>query len=318
MSFDYSLLYKSVISGPGPIKGPWDTFVSGYNLSERVQDVFASVTAKRKIWVIHSEYGLGSAERPSGESILFDGVDEAEDCQRLLNRIVDDTNSSGRLCIDITGMMRPHMMCLIARLEELGAKRVDVLYSEPITYTHKEKTEFSRGSLEVRQVYGMEGLANFRSSDDLMVIGAGYDDRQIAEVAQHVDPARKVVIFGFPPLRADMYQQNLLRVNRAWSELGELPRTQQYFAPANDPFVTANVLKSIVDTRRTITNLYLAPLSTKAQALGFVLYYIAERRGTHSSMIYPFSERYDSRTTKGVTRTWKYVVEFPRPNDSSA
>ena len=294
--------------------GPWDVFVSAYNLSDRVKEVFGSVIAARKVWVVHQEYGFGQQELPEGETIFFDGVDEAEDCQQLLEHV----GQPERLCVDITGMMRPHLMCLIARLEELGVRRVDVLYSEPVTYSAREETRFSTGALNVRQVYGMEGIANFHSSSDLMVIGAGYDHRQISEVAQHVDRARKVVIFGFPPLRPDMYQQNLLRADRARGALGELPRRWQYFAPANDPFVTANLLKAIVDDGGEVTNLYLSPLSTKAQALGFVLYYITERRDTHSSVIYPFSTRYDRGTTKGLTRTWKYVVEFPSLNTRRA
>lgn len=312
MNLDYySLLSKSLLGPSGIIDGHWDWFVSAYNMSDRVRDVFDRVSAKRKIWVVHHEYHLRKAELPHGELVMFDGQDEAEDSRRLLDRLGLLKKDNRRLCIDITGMMRPHMMCLIGRIEELGVKAVDVLYSEPVTYSSREDTEFSRGPLFVRDVLGMEGLGNVRQGRDLMIIGAGYDDRQIAEVAQHIYSARKVVVFGFPPLRPDMYQQNLLRASRAWSALGELPKEWQHFAPANDPFVTASVLKDIVDGSRELTKLYLCPLSTKAQALGFVLYYLVERKDTCSSIIYPFSGEYDSGTTSGLTRTWKYVIEFP-------
>lgn len=307
----YSLLTKSVLDLKGAVDGNWDWFVSAYNVSDRVRSVFDRVLARRKIWIVHPEYDLERSVVPSEQTITFDGADEAEDCQQLLDMLGVVEGDSRRLCIDITGMMRPHMMCLIGRVERLGIRTLDVLYSEPVTYSSREETQFSRGPLFVRQVFGMEGLANVNTVNDLMVIGAGYDDRQIAEVAQHIDPARKVVIFGFPPLRPDMYQQNLLRASRAWGALGELPKRWQYFAPANDPFVTASVIKSIVEDGGDLTNLYLCPLSTKAQALGFVLYYLVERKESCSSIIYPFSCAYDSGTTSGLTRTWRYVVEFP-------
>ena len=143
-----------------------------------------------------------------------------------------------------------------------------------------------------------------------MIIGAGFDDRQISEVAEHMDAARKVVLLGFPPLRADMYQQNVLRMDRSRDAVGDVPRSWRYFAPANDPFITAEVLRRIVDDSGKVSNLYLAPLSTKAQALGFVLYYMAECSNTSAHVIYPFSAEYEGRTTEGLARTWRYVVEF--------
>ena len=312
MNFDYSIMYKEVL-GPGKtIDGGWDVFVSAYNLSERVKDVYGRVDAARKLWIIHPEYQLGSSLLPREDSFLDPGFGEAEFCNRLLTRLPVAEKGDLNVCIDITGMMRPHMMCLLLRLADLGVSKVDVLYSEPITYASRETTKFSSGALEVRQVAGLEGVIDFDSSSDLMVIGAGFDDRQISEVAQHMDAARKIILLGFPPLRADMYQQNLLRMHNSRDAMGDVPARWHYFAPANDPFVTADVLRRIVKESGNVSNLYLAPLSTKAQALGFVLYYMAECRNTSAHVIYPFSAEYEGRTTEGLARTWRYVVEFAR------
>ena len=210
--------------------------------------------------------------------------------------------------------MRPHMMCLIARIQHIGLEHVDVLYSEPVTYTEREHTQFSLGELHVRQVEGLEGRIDEEQANDLMVIGAGFDHRQIAEVAQHVDSASKVVLLGFPPLSPDMYQQDLLRTSIARDALGGIHSRSRFFAPANNPFVTASVLSKIVRHSEPISNLYLAPLSTKAQALGFVLYYLTEWKDSNASVLYPFSAHYASRTTKGLARTWRYGVQFARRN----
>ena len=58
------------------------------------------------------------------------------------------------------------MMCLLSRLADLGVPKVDVLYSEPITYAGRETTKFSSGALEVRQVAGLEGVVDVDSSRD--------------------------------------------------------------------------------------------------------------------------------------------------------
>src|SRR5207253_621115 len=96
---------------------------------------------------------------------------------------------------------------------------------------------------------------------------------------------------------------------------GESERSAcKYFVPANDPFVTANVLRRIVDdcerNGHMITNLYLSPLATKPQALGFALFYLTEMRGKATSIIFPFCRTYSKETSLGLSRVWKYVVEL--------
>jgi hypothetical protein len=147
----------------------------------------------------------------------------------------------------------------------------------------------------------------------LLIIGAGYETHLIAEVAEDKDRAKKLVLLGLPSLSADMYQQNAWRTRLAADAIGE-STGGKYFAPANDPFVTATVLSEIIFRQRRIepvTNLYLSPLATKAQALGFVLYYMGECEGQNSSIIFPFSSQYSPETAEGISRIWRYRLEFP-------
>lgn len=310
---DYSIYYKSKVPETGTIGGGWDIFVSAYNLSHRVRSVFSRVQSQRKVWVVHGEYGFSENELPKmGESFEYSGSDESGFCVELLEQLNVDEGWPGRICVDVTGFLRPHMMCFVAKLESLGVRTVDVLYTEPRSYTRRESTEFSKGKISsIRQVAGLEGIANTVLGNDLLVVGAGYDHRLITEVAHHKEAAQKVSILGFPPLRADMYQQNLLRAHQAEGALGPLTQSTRFFAPANDPFVTASVVKDIVQSRESeVSNLYLCPLATKPQALGFVLYFVAEGRHRNCSVIFPFSEGYEKETSKGVARTWHYVLEF--------
>jgi hypothetical protein len=220
------------------------------------------------------------------------------------------------ICVDITGFMRPHLLFLALYFSTLGVRQYQVLYSEPLRYAQKEKTTFSGGGITVRQVAGFEGLNSPDHSDDLLIIGSGYDHRLIKAVAEHKDKADKVQIFGLPSLRADMYQENVLNAHQASDAIG-INKTfdvSEFFAPANDPFVTASTLREIVVERRTlgpVSNLYLSPLATKPQALGFALFYLGDCTGTSASILFPISSSYTRETSVGLSRVWMYTIEYP-------
>ena len=291
---DYTIFYKSCVKDQrAPIPGAFDLFLSAYNGSERVRNVFDRVKAKKKIWVIHHEYRFRKSELPmTGQLYCCDDEDEASACRRLLDHVGPDRERQGSLCLDLTGFVQPHLMFLMALLWRLGHRTIHCLYSEPKSYLNRESTTFSRsGVSEVREVSGYGGVMEHDVANDWLVIGAGYDDRLISEVAQFKDSAAKAMIFGFPSSRADMYQQNLIRAHLAEDSLGPIPSRLRFLAPAYDPFVTASVLCNIVKGTHglgPISNLYLAPLSTKAQVLGFVLFYLYEMQNTSTSIIFPY------------------------------
>jgi hypothetical protein len=164
------------------------------------------------------------------------------------------------------------------------------------------------------QVGGFEGTHLPDTSNDVLVIGAGYDHVLISHVAEYKENARKVQLLGLPSLRADMYQENVLRAQRAGEQIGSSDiGVNTFFAPANDPFVTAEVLQQVYSYAgriKPVTNLYLCPVSTKVQVLGFGLYYLTEWVGRSASIIFPFCRTYTRETSKGVSRIWWYQVEF--------
>ena len=315
--FDYTICYKSVFCDYSAVfPDQFDVFVSAYNDTDRVRSVFDRVNAKRKIWVIHNEYRFGASEIPSnGEVFHCDDSDEAIACRDLLEYSQVGEGNGTSLCIDITGFVAPYLMFFLALLWRAGRKIVECVYSEPMSYLMREATAFSEGSVsEVREVAGFGGVMEPDLSSDWLVIAAGYDDRLISEVAQFKDSASKAIILGFPSSRADMYQQNLLRAHLAEDSIGPVPERLRLLAPAYDPFVTASVLSGVVNGSNglgPVTNLYLAPLSTKAQALGFVLFYLHEMRGKSTSIIFPYCAEYPRATDRGISRTWRYWVQFP-------
>ena len=314
---DYTVLFKDElpVEGDWPTQVRWDIFVSAYTAAERVKRVYERVVAGSKHWLVFREYGFTSEQYPDGAFAPVAG-DEAEYVKAFWNASVGDV--AGRtIGIDITGFIRPYLIFLLRWLAQSGVRRFDALYTEPVIYSKREQTRFSdEAVVEVRQIAGFEGTHNPDTSNDYLIIGAGYDHQLIAQVAENKEFSRKVQIFGLPSLRADMYQENVLRAYRAEEAVGRhtTDESSSYFAPANDPFVTASTLREIVtriNARKAITNLYLSPLATKPQVLGFAVYYLTERRNSATSLIFPFCESYEQETSTGVSRIWKYTVELP-------
>jgi hypothetical protein len=294
----------------------WDVLISAYNNSDRVRRVFEAAPARSKYWFMANEYRYERREAPTGSPVVWlpEGNESDAIVQGLTQTGVDFAKE--RLCVDITGFMRPHILFLTKYLSRVGVWRFDVIYSEPVQYTKKEATQFSIGDpYEVRQVSGFEGIHSTDVSTDLLVIGAGYDDQLVARVAGHKERSRVVFLYGFPSLSADMYQQSVLRMSKPIDAVEGrlLGGDGAAFASANDPFVTAAVLCEVCDEakrRDNVTNLYLTPLGTKPQTLGFGIAYLRHFEGTPASIVFPFSHEYARETSTGIGRVWTYQVEL--------
>lgn len=294
----------------------WDIFISAYNDSDRVRKVFEQISAKKKYWIVLPEYNYPS-DQPSGiQNVItfMPGSSEADVVLAFAEAIGVEALCKGKLCIDITGLMRPHILYLVRYLFDHRVKSFDMIYTEPAHYARKENTKFSNEEIEsVRQVIGFEGMHDDEMGNDILIMGVGYDHALISRVVNDKDGAKLIQLLSLPSLSADMYQESILRLDKTDSTFDPNMDDRVFFAPANDPFVVASELsdkyKEIL-SRGTITNTYLCPLATKPQALGFALFYLAELIGTPSSIIFPFARFYDKETSKGVGRTWQYEINL--------
>lgn len=315
---DYTIFYKRQlpVTCAWEPDEKWDLFISAYVPNERTVQVFNKVHATYKWWLLCPEYGYEPSEYPPGEAFHEHAEDEASFIMKFW-QVLPGHVAGARICIDITGFIRPYLIFLVRWLLEKGIRKFDALYAEPGQYKNRELTEFSGDVVkEVRQIAGFEGVHVPDISKDLVIIGAGYEDHLISHVAENKAKATKLQLIGFPSLRADMYQENVLRARRAEESLSGSVKDElhSFFAPANNPFVAATELSRVVNdwkSRTGLTNLYLCPLSTKAHVLGFALFYLAECRNTATSIIFPFEERYSRNTSTGIARIWKYTVELP-------
>ena len=315
---DYTIFYKTSLSIDltWPPENRWDVFISAYTAAERVQRVFDKVDAQTKHWIVLPEYKFNSNELPT-KSYQHDQTGQEAGCiSGFWDNCELGTHQS--ICIDATGFLRPYLVFLIGWLQTKGLKRVDMIYSEPTHYAKKERTEFSGPNIiEIRQVAMFEGIHSPDTTNDLLIINAGYENDLISLVSEFKNNAKKILLLGFPSLRADMYMENVLRARLAEEAIGQRPEigTGSILAPAYDPFVTANVLKKYIDEfnlRKPYTNLYICPLATKPQLIGCALHYLFDLKDKPCSIIFPFSDSYSQKTGIGISRIWKYTVEFPR------
>ncbi|MBN8891039.1 MAG: hypothetical protein J0H91_12195 [Rhodospirillales bacterium] len=290
----------------------WDLFISAYNNSQRVQTVFSRVPAARRSWWVIPEYGYGLTDLALLENpVVIARGSEAQVVKAGLAGSRFDPTRDQRLCIDITGLMRPHILFLMAHLQDIGVTQFDLLYTEPAQYSRRVETRFSIGEdVRVVSVEGFVGTHDPDTSGDLLVVGIGYDHHLISHAIQAKENARVVELHSFPSLSADMYHESILRLDRVSSERSRVSDEVEY-SSANDPFVVAAALASalrVAATRRRVTNIYLSPLATKPQAVGFGLHYLRRMRGTATSIIYPLHLSYDKETSTGVGRSWIYPV----------
>lgn len=312
---DYALFYRRAIAIDRVEKevGKYDIFVSAYNSSDRVRTVFSEVRAARKLWLVHPEYQYSPVELPVGFPLVQpSALDEVVQVDALIDALGP---LDGRtLCIDITGFMRHVLVFLLPRLAYAGVKSFSALYSEPVSYMKQEATSFSTTtSGVVRPVRGMYGSSSV--GRDHLLMAVGYDHQLISEVSAYKDGVTVHPLFAFPSLSADMYQQSALRAERS-GEVVLQPEwvSNRLFAPANDPFSTALVVSErirAIDERSENQNIYLAPLSTKVQALGMSLYWCLEGRTRgRCTLLLPECLTYSRETSSGLKRLWSYEMEL--------
>jgi hypothetical protein len=305
---DYTIFYKeSYENGEIDCGTNYDYFFSAYDECERTSTIFGKINAGSKIWIDFPHYS-NNLEGAVGEVYKCESYLEDECFIPLFERL--ELQPDHRICIDTTGFIRPHLIFFINYIHRLGIKKIDFLYSEPHHYRNAEETTFSGFVDEVKLIEGCSSPISIPNTDnDLLIIAAGYDDQLITKVSQFKSKIKKkYYLLGLPSLQPDMYQESILKMYQAKDLIGQ--RIDK-FAPAFDPFVTAQKIHEIVEENGNHSNIYLSPLSTKPQTLGIALYYFWNYESKPINIVFPYSKRYLSKTATGIKKTWKYTFELP-------
>jgi hypothetical protein len=312
---DYTIYYKTYYDRGNLENAPlYDVFYSAFDNSERTKNTFNSIQAKDKKWFIFPQYQYEPNDLPPAKDI-YTNKSHSEVDYFAGFRSGFSYSAKNTICIDITGFIRPHLMYLLQFFWRHNIRKIDLLYSEPISYKEAENTKFSGYIEKCECVEGFTSNYDSNVEDDLLIICAGYDDKLVAKVVQEKQHCKnKYYIFGFPSLQPDMYQENRFNMYKRRQVTGEIKKIK--FAPAYDPFVTAQAIEEIIEECPNAKNIYLSPLSTKPQTIGMALYYIMNFKKHNMHMIFPYSNTYAPEHTIGIKRTWKYTIELPEWKDN--
>lgn len=293
----------------------YDVFISSFVNSQRVIEPAEKIPSKHKVWfATHEEEGHPYL---SGKDVTL--ILPNDDYITIAKKIKELQLLGKNICMDATGFRIPYLLFIIRLMHSLQVKQFDVIYTEPTQYRCAENTIFSDQFYEVKQVLGLSGSHTSKTDNDLLIIAAGYDNSRIVDVAnKKKDCTKKVLLFGFPAISPGMFQENILRAYDAEYAIGTecfKDMDSNLYAPAYDPFVTAQVIKRYIekqDKYKRLTNIYLAPLSTKPHAIGMALYYMWDQKNhSNVSLIYPFCKNYIVDNSDGIARIWRYQLELP-------
>ena len=315
---DFTYFYKEKYSNIDKLQNlpEYDIFISMFVNSDRVKAPSCKIKHKNSLWLtfaedIHNEF-------LKGKQLLI--LESNEDFDKMRERINALGLTGKKVCIDSTGFRVSYLLVLIRCLYNCNLKQFDVLYTEPIQYRCAEETDFTDNFYEVKQLYGLSGLNTSNTDNDLLIIAAGYDHSRIIDVAKNKKASKKILLFGFPSLSPDMFQENVLRAYKAETDIGANcfnDMELNIYSPAYDPFVTAQIIKEYIDKNqkkeeKEFSNIYLAPLSTKPQAIGMAIFFFWED-GLHKpySIIYPFCQTYYPDNSEGISNIWRYTIELP-------
>lgn len=314
---NYTYLYKHSYQRVDEIKTlpPYDIFISSYVNSQRVQEPADNIQAGQKVWFATEEEGRDLYL--AGKDVTF--IKANEDYTPIAEKLRALQLSGKSICVDATGFRIPYLMFLMRCMDMYKINYFDILYTEPTQYRCAENTQFSDLFYEVKQMYGMSGIHTSKDDNDLLIIAAGYDHSRIVDVATKKKGCKKkALLFGFPAISPGMFQENILRAHEAEGAIGTecfKDMDSNIYTPAYDPFVTAQTISEYIEKqnkREHITNIYLAPLSTKPHALGMALYFLWEF-GFHKNMslIYPYCQQYITDNSDGIARIWRYEIQLP-------
>ncbi len=305
---DYSYYFMEEVKDISTLQ--YDVFISAFDGCDRTKVTFKRVNAVNKYWLVIPQYKQAAEGLP--KKYLFSSfTEESEFILDIVGKV--DISGEKKICVDSTGFIIPHLLYLVQYLKRRGIVALDILYSEPQQYEKGESTQFAKRVGYTRPVMGYSTIARDVEGEDTLIIFAGFNDEMVSNVAREKSKSKHKYLFtGFPSLQADMYQQNLIQLNKSIETIGEM-HVHFCKTPAYDPFVTAKKLQDIIDKRikksEPVNYIHIAPLSTKPMAIAAALVYF-NNPDYPIDIIYAPAEEYKSHHSIGIKRTWRYTMEF--------
>lgn len=288
--------------------------------SKEIERIFGS-TETRKFALAFAVYGeqltlpleegdpATRLERLKATGWHVEDVQEVESAAfvALIERMLSLVGREDTVLVDITGLP-VGALAMMVRCFKVAQQKVTWVYAEPGRYIDGAQTEFATGLQPVGPLRGFaaEGIGE---NEGALVVLAGYDSAAIKAVTDYRKGAHpRYLIIPFPSLQADMYQENVLRIQRVRDSTGVdvADRSLGVRIPAFDAWGVVEQLDMIRQETNSMT-LSVAPLSTKAQTLGVLLWWcrLGEKRDS-VSLVVPQYKLLVSGVSEGMGRIWRY------------
>jgi hypothetical protein len=208
-----------------------------------------------------------------------------------------------------------------------GDSELEVLYSEAATYfptedeydadpgrwNEGERMGLDRGTLNVRTSKAFHGEHSSQLANRLVII-PGYNRDRVRKVISNVDSQFLVEmeaapiswLVGSPHMEADAWRE------RAVTEIHDIPSKHESQPVSTFDYIeTLRVLEGIHERWGLNCNITLAPMGSKMQALGCVLFCVAR---PDIRVVFAQPEEYNAaRYTAGVRKSWS--VHLGRVDD---
>ena len=215
------------------------------------------------------------------------------------------------IAVDITVFTKPFFFLLFKVMREtFNLRRFHVVYTEPEKY--KGKNSNKREIILTEGLDRIEPMPGFIGSSvnpkDALIVILGFEGKRAIEIFYNVNPELTYAINGFPSFQPGWHKISLEANLRFLKESGA--SDYLFFAPATDPFETritvSQIVKKIQEYNEDL-NIVIAPLGTKIQAFGVLLYVLQENT---VKVIYPFPSVYKPDYSYKYGPTWILKVDL--------
>lgn len=302
----------------------YDYFLLAPNIENRSREFFRKVRNKNIFnHVIVMDYANFHKGIDEQQEALF--YDEFKGFTTTILKAADDTMAIRQICnagirgentiaIDITGFSIPNIYRIMYVLKNVvKVKHVDVFYTEPKFYIYEEGYfDAYHKNIGERNCAPILGYCNVgQDENEILTIFLGFDGGladlvyfKLGEEGKEI--LQTLVVNGFPSYTAKLKDVSLFNNEDL---INKIEKENVYYAAANNPFETYNLLCSILERFRG-TLLNLCTIGSKPMALGtclFALDHLGDVKVT-----YPFYEKKKFDTEEEAGKIWRYSIDFDR------
>jgi len=221
--------------------------------------------------------------------------------------------SNRKIAIDVSVFTKAYFFLLFKVLQKkFDISHFWIVYTEPEKYKSKNPETgeiiLTEGLDRIESIPGFAGSSVYPK--DTLIVILGFEGKRSTDVFYSVNPEKTYAINGFPSYQLGWDKISLEANMRFLIESQAFDSL--HLAPAIDPFETRKVVAQIakeIKEKDQNSNLVIAPLGTKMQALGVLLYALQDDT---VKVIYPFPSIYKPDYSYKFGPTWIFKLDLKR------